>query len=118
MARKGNPDRVEDADVEIGASVKAKRLRFREKPKTQVELHGELHEPDGDGEPETASGSERQNLPDEVEPGVTYRDVHVRWRAAARLKEPASPEGTERPNKPGKSDNKTEESRSEKQGER
>lgn len=86
MARKGNPDRFEDADVEIGASVKVKRLRFREKPKTQVELRGELHEPEADGELETASGSERKNLPDEVEPGVTYRDVQVRWRAAARLK--------------------------------
>ena len=71
MARKGNPDRVEDADVEIGAVVKAKRLRFRQKPKTHVELHGELHEPDGQGELETTSGSERKNLPDEVEPGVT-----------------------------------------------
>jgi hypothetical protein len=87
MARKGNPDRAKDADVEIGASVKAKRLRFRGKPKTQVELHGELHEPESHGELETASGSERQNLPDEVEPGVTYRDVRVRWRTAARLKE-------------------------------
>jgi hypothetical protein len=85
MARKDNPDRVEDADVEIGASVKAKRLRFREKPKTQVQLRGELREPEGHGELETASGSARQNLPDEVEPGVTYRDVRVRWRAAARL---------------------------------
>ena len=101
MARKGNPDRIEDADVEIGASVKAKRLRFREKPKTQVELHGELREPKGDGALETASGSERQNLPDEVEPGVTYRDVRVRWRAAARLKDPASSEDTEGPSRPG-----------------
>jgi hypothetical protein len=95
MARKGNPDRVEDADVEIGASVTAKRLRFREKPKTQVEIHGELHEPEGHGELETASGSERQNLPDEVEPGVTYRDVRVRWRAAARLRESGSSEDPE-----------------------
>lgn len=94
MARKGDPDRVEDADVEIGASVKAKQVRFREKPKTHVELHGELHEPEGDGELETASGSERQNLPDEVEPGITYRDVRVRWRAAARLKESASSKDT------------------------
>lgn len=83
MARKGNPDHVEDADVEIGAIVKAKQLRFRQKPKTHVELHGELHEPDGEGELQTTSGSERKNLPDEVEPGVTYRDVRVRWRAAA-----------------------------------
>ncbi|HXS33894.1 MAG TPA: hypothetical protein VN758_09005 [Solirubrobacterales bacterium] len=95
MARKGNPDRVEGADVEIGASVKAKQLRFRQKPKTRVELHGELREPDGHGELQTASGSERQNLPDEVEPGVTYRDVRVRWRAAARLGEPSSSEGAE-----------------------
>jgi hypothetical protein len=37
---------------------------------------------------ETASGSQRKNLPDEVEPGVTYRDVHVRWGAAAKLRLP------------------------------
>jgi hypothetical protein len=97
MARKGNPDRVEDADVEIGASVKAKRLRFRQKPKTHVELHGELHEPEGHRELQTASGSERKNLPDEVEPGVTYRDLRVRWRAAARLGEPGFSEGPEEP---------------------
>jgi hypothetical protein len=93
MVRKGDADRVEDADVEIGASVEAKRLRFRQKPKTQVELHGELRELEGDGEIQTASGSERTNLPDEVEPGVTYQDVRVRWRAAARLREPGSSEG-------------------------
>jgi hypothetical protein len=102
MARKGDPDRVEDPDVEIGASVKAKRLRYREKPKTQVELHGEVHDPEGHAELETASGSERQNLPDEVEPGVTYRDVRVRWRAAARLREPGSSEDAEGPEPTGK----------------
>jgi hypothetical protein len=90
MVRKGDPDRLEDADVEIGASVKAKRLRFREKPRTKVELHGELREPEGRGDLQTASGSERQNLPDEVEPGAVYRDVHIRWRAAVRLDEPDS----------------------------
>lgn len=99
MVRKGDPDRVEDADVEIGASVKAKRLRFRERPKTKVELHGEVREPGGQGELQTTSGSERQNLPDEVEPGVTYRDVRVRWRAAARLGEPRSPNDAKRESK-------------------
>jgi hypothetical protein len=98
MVRKGDPDRIENADVEVGASVKAKRLRFREKPETEVELHGELREPEGPGDLQTASGSERENLPEEVEPGVTYRDVRVRWRAAARLDEPrgSSGEGSER----------------------
>jgi hypothetical protein len=38
-------------------------------------------------EGEGGSHTERENLPDEVEPGVTYRDVHVRWRAAAEIKD-------------------------------
>lgn len=88
MARKGEPDHIEDPDVEIGASVKAKRLRFRRKPETNVDLHGELREADELKDLQTTSGSERENLPEEVEPGVTYRDVRVRWRAAARLEDP------------------------------
>ncbi len=87
MPRKGDPDRIERPDVEIGASVKAKSLRFREKPRTDVDVHGEVVEPDRREDIETTSGSERRNLPEEVEPGVTYRDVTVRWRAAARIKE-------------------------------
>jgi hypothetical protein len=34
------------------------------------------------------SVSERENLPDELQPGVTYRNVSVRWRLAARLDDP------------------------------
>jgi hypothetical protein len=67
-----------EPDIEIGASVKAKKLRFETTPKTDVSVRGHP-------EVEDLSGSERENLPDEVEPGVTYRDVRVRWRAAARL---------------------------------
>ena len=87
-ARKGDPDGVERPDVEIGASVRAKRIRFKQKPETDVKFHGELRERDRHSELETASGSERKNLPEEIEPGVTYRDVRVRWRAAARIKRP------------------------------
>jgi hypothetical protein len=68
----------EQPDVEIGAVVKAKRIRFNKKPQADVEVHGE---PGVEG----GSGSARENLPDTVEPGVTYRDVRVAWRAAARL---------------------------------
>jgi hypothetical protein len=71
-------DRIEAPDIEIGAVVRAKKLRFRKVPETSVRFEGE---PDVDA----VSGSERENLPDEVEPGVTYRDVRVRWRAAARI---------------------------------
>jgi hypothetical protein len=89
-----DPDRREPPDVEIGASAKAKRLRFRDKPRTDVELHGEVVEPDRRDDVDMTSGSERTNLPDEVEPGVTYRDVSVRWRATARIEQDERPDDT------------------------
>jgi len=66
------------ADVEIGAAARARRLRFRRVPETEVRFEGEPGQ-------SSDSHSERENLPDEAEPGVTYRDVAVRWRAGARL---------------------------------
>ena len=63
------------ADIEIGAVAKAKKLRFESKPETKLEFP--------DSAPTSGSHTERKNLPDEVEPGVTYRDVEVRWRARA-----------------------------------
>jgi hypothetical protein len=88
-SRRG-PDRP--PDVEIGATAKARKLRFRRKPKTNVEFEGRtrIRSDDRieDAELETDSGSERRNLPDEVEPGVTYRDVEVGWAARARLRMP------------------------------
>jgi hypothetical protein len=82
--------RSDEPDVEIGAVVKAKKLRFKKTPKTEVSfdkraegrLEGALPEI------ESRSGSKRENLPDEVEPNKTYRDVHIRWGAAAKLKLP------------------------------
>ena len=79
-------------DIEIGAQVKAKRLRFRRKPETKVEFEGgtRIREDDriGEVELETDSTTERRNLPEEVEPGVTYRDVEVGWAARARARMP------------------------------
>jgi len=63
------------ADIEIGAVAKAKKLRFESKPETKLEFP--------DSAPTSGSNTERKNLPDEVEPGVTYRDVEVRWLARA-----------------------------------
>ena len=89
MVRKGtDPGSIEEPDIEIGAGFKAKKLRFRSKPETNVEFHGEAQTPEGRSEIESASGSERKNLPEEVEPGVTYKDVRVRWGAAARIEDP------------------------------
>lgn len=84
MARKDS-DPAERPDIEIGASAKADRLRFRDKPKTDVTLHGEVVEPSGRDDIDMTSGSERKNLPEEVEPGVTYRDISVSWKATGRI---------------------------------
>jgi hypothetical protein len=86
-----------DPDVEIGVAVRAKKLRFRRKPKVEVTTHAR-HEVDpvlADEvgiEGEAGSHTERENLPDEVEPGVTYRDVRVRWKAGARARGLSDPE--------------------------
>ena len=86
MAEAGPPPRP---DVAIGATARARKLRFRRKPKTQVRYTGtsrvRTQEGIEDLEHEAGSLSERRNLPDEVEPGVTYRDVEVGWVAGARL---------------------------------
>jgi hypothetical protein len=66
------------ADIEIGAVAKAKKLRFNSKPETKLEFP--------DSAETSGSHTERKNLPDEVEPGVTYRDVEVRWHARADVK--------------------------------
>ena len=81
-----------EPDIEIGAAAKARKLRFRSKPETDVEFQGETRIRSDDRiedvELETESGSERRNLPEEVEPGVTYRNVEVGWAARARLRIP------------------------------
>jgi hypothetical protein len=70
------------ADIEIGAAARAKRLRFRSKPQVEVEYDTG---PDGESDSQT----ERENLPEEVQPGVTYHDVRVAWRGGARFVVPS-----------------------------
>jgi hypothetical protein len=71
-----------EPDVEISAAVRAKEVRFECKPEVEVRAYSDLPA-------EAESASERENLPDELEPGVTYRDFAVRWRLAARLEDPS-----------------------------
>jgi hypothetical protein len=77
-------------DIEIGARASAKKLRFRRKPRTNVDFEGRTRVREEDRieeiELDTDSHTERHNLPEEVEPGVTYRDVEVGWAARARAR--------------------------------
>ena len=74
--RNKKPSETRGPDVEIGATVRADSLRFDRQPEAEVEFTGRSVE-------EQDSGSERVNLPEQVEPGKTYRNVRVGWRAAA-----------------------------------
>jgi hypothetical protein len=71
-------------DVEIAAAIRADELRFECKPQVHVAAYS--------NSPASAeSVSERENLPDVLEPGVTYRNFAVRWHVAARLTDPDPP---------------------------
>ena len=74
------PDKPENPDIEISAVVKARELYFDEVPETEVRFHGHP-------ERKSVQGTQRENLPDKVEPGVTYRDPKVRLRIASALLE-------------------------------
>jgi len=71
-------DSLRNPDVEISATVKSRELRFEEVPETRTRFWGHP-------ERESVSGTERENLPDEVESGVTYRNSSVRLRIASEL---------------------------------
>lgn len=73
-----------EPDVEISAAVRADELRFECKPRVRVVAYS-------DSPASAESVSERENLPDMLEPGVTYRGFAVRWHVAARLGDPEPP---------------------------
>jgi hypothetical protein len=74
-----HPDKHVNPDIELTADVKARELRFEDVPETDV------HPP---------AQTERENLPEEVEPGVTYRNPRVRLRIASSLVDAeADPQG-------------------------
>jgi hypothetical protein len=68
----------EDADLVIIANVTAKELRFDVVPNPSVTFPGK---------PERATewSAERTNLPPQVQPGVTYRDIGIRLKIVSRF---------------------------------
>lgn len=68
-----SPAPAEQQDLSITANVTARELLFRKVPNTRVEFTGAP-------ERKTVWEADRENLPEEVRPGVTYRDIGVRLR--------------------------------------
>lgn len=68
-------------DVDLFTSVKAKELTFGRVPEKKVSY-------EGDPDHQTESEVERENIPEEPEAGVTYRDVKVSWSVRQRIVHP------------------------------
>jgi hypothetical protein len=66
------------ADVEVNAHATAEEVTFLERPRTRTRVTGTP-------EARAYEFTKRENLPDPVEPGETYRDVRVRRRVGGRL---------------------------------
>jgi hypothetical protein len=71
---------VLNADVAIIANVTAKELRFEVVPNPTVEFLGK-------DKTKTIWHADRYNLPDKIEPGVTYRNIGIRLKITSRLAE-------------------------------
>ncbi|HEU5126463.1 MAG TPA: hypothetical protein VFU12_00620 [Glycomyces sp.] len=65
-------------DIEFTSTVKAEELRFHEAPRAEVTFGGSPGR-------RSAKRSRRVNLPEPVEPGVDYRDVHVEYDFAVSI---------------------------------
>ena len=76
---RNDPD-VEAADVALIANITIREMRFDAVPNPTVEFLGK---------PKTSNiwHADRYNLPDQVQPGVTYRNVGIRLKITSRLAE-------------------------------
>lgn len=79
---KGRPD------LDFSTSVKAKELTFGRVPEKKVGY-------EGDPDHETEVEVERENIPEDPEEGVAYRDVKVSWSVAQRIVHPTDAEDDE-----------------------
>jgi hypothetical protein len=75
------PKKGKRPDLEFSTSVKAEELEFGRVPEKKVRYYGD---PAHDTDVEV----ERENIPEEPEEGVTYKDVKVTWSVAQRIVHP------------------------------
>lgn len=74
---RNDPD-VKAADIAIIANITAAELRFDVVPNSTVEFPGKPQS-------ETIWHADRFNLPDKIEPGVTYRNIGIRLKITSRF---------------------------------
>ena len=65
-------------DIALDADVRTRELYFEEAPEPEVRFRGNTRR-------NSVWESRRENLPDEVQEGVAYRDARVRLRIATEI---------------------------------
>jgi len=73
----------DDGPISFSSFVRADEMTFRDVRDDEVTFHG-------DAGPGSWAGTRREGLPDDVTPGVTYREVQVEFRIATEIAPPAA----------------------------
>ena len=68
----------QNPDIALEADVRMRELRFEEAPDSEVRFRGSTKR-------NSVWGSRRENLPEEVQEGVVYRNTRVRLRIASEI---------------------------------
>ena len=76
--RKEGTGKPQNPDIALDANVRMRELHFMEVPDPKVDFRGSTRR-------NSVWGSGRENLPDEVQEGVVYRDARVRLRIASEI---------------------------------
>ena len=92
MKKEGTGD-LRTPDIAFSANVKMRELYFEEVPDPEVRFRGNT-------ERNSVWGSRRENLPDDVQEGVVYRNAGVRLRIASEVAG-SGPDSSNAPDKEG-----------------
>lgn len=76
--KKEGTGKPQNPDIALGANVKMRELYFEDVPDPEVHFRGSTSR-------NSVWGSSRENLPDEVQGGVVYRNAGVRLRIASEI---------------------------------
>ncbi|WP_062429240.1 hypothetical protein [Herbidospora daliensis] len=79
MSGRPSDEELARADIVVAADVEADDLDVRVAPEHTVEFHGE---------DQGASGTNRENLPENVTEGQRYRSVRIRYALDVRAARP------------------------------
>ncbi len=81
--KKEGTGKPQNPDIALDAGVRMRELRFEKVPDPEVRFRGNTGR-------NSVWKSRRENLPDEVQEGVVYRDAGIRLRIASQIAESTS----------------------------